>query len=325
MKVECSSIAMESKHESKREVQSSFEALLETDAPSPQEVQRVKSEQELIEQFHFTLLLRLLDMLQGRTCKRERFRIDEADDVVDIAPFRNIRERITYTETVASFEKLEISMKGCVKTDRGEIALDLNLSLSQSFVQTRRISKEDFIDPLVIHMGGEFPSLSSTTFHFDIDSDGVEDEIARLGAGSAFLALDRDGSGRIEEGSELFGTKSGNGFGDLAQFDLDNNCWIDDADPIMKQLKVWMVDEEGERLLGIAEAGVGAIYLGQVYSPFILRDEEGIPLGRSKSSSLTLNENGTVGTIAQLDLCKRASSVQIEKPAEPLAQALMAV
>ncbi|MEW5832644.1 MAG: hypothetical protein AB1763_07405 [Campylobacterota bacterium] len=325
MKVESSSIAMESKHESKREVQSSFEALLESDAPSAEAVQRVKSEQELIEQFHFTLLLRLLDLLQGRTCKRERFCADETSEAFDLAPFRNVRERLTYTETTSLSEKLEVSMKGCVKTDRGEIALDLNLSLSHSFVQTRQITKEDFIDPLVIHVGGEFPALSSSTFRFDIDSDGIEDEIARLGEGSFFLALDRDGSGRIEDGSELFGTKSGNGFADLAQYDLDNNCWIDDADPIMKQLRLWMVDENGERLMGIAETGVGAIYLGQVYSPFVMRDEEDQPLGRIKSSSLALNENGSIGTVAQLDLCKRASSVQSEKPAEPLAQALMAV
>ena len=49
-----------------------------------------------------------------------------------------------------------------------------------------------------------------------------------LGSGSGFLALDKNGNGKIDDGSELFGTKSGDGFADLAEYDSDGNGWIDE-------------------------------------------------------------------------------------------------
>ena len=41
-------------------------------------------------------------------------------------------------------------------------------------------------------------------------------------------ALDINEDGKINDGKELFGTASGNGFGDLAAYDQDNNGWIDE-------------------------------------------------------------------------------------------------
>ena len=67
----------------------------------------------------------------------------------------------------------------------------------------------------------------------------------------------------INDGNELFGTKSGDGFKDLAKYDKDRNGWIDEADDIFDDLRIWTKDEQGnDKLLTLKEAGVGAIYLG---------------------------------------------------------------
>ena len=42
--------------------------------------------------------------------------------------------------------------------------------------------------------------------------------------GSGYLALDKNGDGTINDGSELFGTRNGDGFADLAQYDEDGNA-----------------------------------------------------------------------------------------------------
>ena len=62
--------------------------------------------------------------------------------------------------------------------------------------------------------------VSDQTFYFDLDADGKEEEISVLN-GSGYLALDKNGDGTINDGSELFGTRNGDGFADLAQYDED--------------------------------------------------------------------------------------------------------
>lgn len=79
---------------------------------------------------------------------------------------------------------------------------------------------------------------------FDLDCDGKEEEISSLGKGSGFLALDKNGDGIINDGTELFGTKSGDGFADLAEYDEDGNGWIDEDDGIFSQLRIWTKNEK---------------------------------------------------------------------------------
>ena len=117
-------------------------------------------------------------------------------------------------------------------------------------------------DPLVINLEGNVAQVSDHTFFFDIDCDGVEDEISKLISGSGFLALDQNGDGIINDGSELFGTQSGNGFADLAKFDSDGNGFIDENDEIFDRLKIWCMAENGQpHLYSLKEQGVGAIGL----------------------------------------------------------------
>ncbi len=85
-----------------------------------------------------------------------------------------------------------------------------------------------------------------------------------LKSGSGFLGLDSNNNGRIDNGKELFGTQSGDGFADLARYDSDGNGWIDEGDPVYARLKVWLKDASGaDKVISLADAGVGAIYLAQ--------------------------------------------------------------
>ena len=120
---------------------------------------------------------------------------------------------------------------------------------------------------------------------------------------SGFLAYDRNGDGVINDGSELFGARSGDGFGELSEFDQDGNRWIDENDDIYRNLRIWMVNSDGDpQLFALGEVGVGAIYLNHHDTPFTVKDEENTTLGKVRESGVFLHENGTAGIIQKIDL-----------------------
>lgn len=230
-----------------------------------------------------------------------------------IMPVQNFRIRMlnysqeTYYE---ERESVDFSTTGTVKTADGrEISFQVNVGMSREFKQ---YYKEDLnfaafkmCDPLVINLDTDVASLSDQTFYFDIDADGEEDEISGLNRGSGYLALDRNGDGVINDGSELFGTKSGNGFEDLAAFDEDGNGWIDENDSIWSKLKIWTKDENGNDLLySLTEKDIGAICLNNVSTDFEQKDVTGQTRGAIRSTGVFLYENGNVGTVQHLDVAK---------------------
>ena len=158
-------------------------------------------------------------------------------------------------------------------------------------------------DPLVINFDGKAAQLSGERFEFDLDADGTVERIPGLAAGSAWLAFDRNADGCINDGSELFGTRSGNGFADLACLDDDGNRWLDEADAAFGKLRLWEQDETGAGTLStLGEKGVGAIYLGSVQTPFALTDAENEKRGYIRASGVYLREDGGVGSVQQVDL-----------------------
>ncbi len=158
-------------------------------------------------------------------------------------------------------------------------------------------------DPLVLNFNGNAAELSSMKFNFDIDSDGSTDSISMLESGSGFLVLDKNNDGLVNNGSELFGPSTGNGFQELAEYDDDGNGWIDESDQVFQNLSVWEKNTNGnDALKSLLQKNVGAIYLNSINSPFELKSRENQLLGETIRTGIFLNENESVGTVQQLDL-----------------------
>ena len=159
------------------------------------------------------------------------------------------------------------------------------------------------IDPLVINFDGKGAELSQTKFTFDLDSNGSEEQLASLKSGSGFLALDRNGDGTINNGSELFGPNSGKGFAELARFDEDGNHFIDEGDSIYNKLRIWSFNEDGSsQLVALGDNQIGAIFLGHLTTPFQLKDEKNNPLGEIANSGIYIKENGQTGVVQEINL-----------------------
>jgi hypothetical protein len=204
-------------------------------------------------------------------------------------------------------EKTSFSAQGVVTTADGrEITFDVDLGMSRELIQHERVeilAGDALKDPLVINFDAPTAELTNAKFSFDLDADGLDDSISFVESGSGFLALDRNGDGMVNDGRELFGPSTGSGFGELAELDGDANGWIDEGDAVFDRLRVWSRDAEGnDRLLALAEVGVGAISLTHVTTPFSLTDDAGELQGQLAASSVYLEEDGGAGTVQEIDL-----------------------
>jgi len=204
-------------------------------------------------------------------------------------------------------ESTSFKAVGIVKTADGkEINFSATVSMSRQFLSEQRVdikAGDALRDPLVINFDGQAAQLTTDKFYFDIDSDGTQEDISFVKSNSGFLALDLNHDGIVNNGKELFGPNSGNGFADLAKYDSDGNQWIDENDPIYQNLRIWTKDADGnEQLFALGQKGIGAIYLGTAKTEFSIKDDANQLQGQIRQTGIFLKEDGKVGTVQQVDL-----------------------
>lgn len=199
-------------------------------------------------------------------------------------------------------ESLFLSATGVVLAQDEEINFELSAALIRNErYTTQSLVAQSAIDPLVIGLGGELASVDmNRTFEFDLNSDGNNDEIALLAHNSGFLVLDKNDNGVIDDGSELFGTQSGDGFADLAMYDEDQNGVIDENDAVFDQLKIWQKSALQDNLISLSQAKVGALLLENVASKFTYT-QEGQKSASLENSGVVLFENGKAGWMSHVD------------------------
>lgn len=335
MKIEASTVGLNASHEydSQRRIESehtfSFSALLEDmEAAMPPDVSKVdntKDELSRVQLLLQQLVTTILQVLSGEKC---RCGVDDIAELKQNLPHgakasaqggvrqlatgggasrpREFGWQSTTIEHITEHEQTRVSANGLVKTADGrDIAFKLDLAMCRDYSCTREEKESGkivFKDPLVINFDGKAAELSDKRFNFDLDADGTAESLPVLARGSGYLALDVDHDGHINNGRELFGATgehAGDGFADLARLDSDQNGWIDEADPAYAALGVWFPDG---RITRLKDAGVGALNLASVYTPFALKDENNASRGQIWRTGVYLAEDGSVGSLQQIDL-----------------------
>ena len=126
--------------------------------------------------------------------------------------------------------------------------------------------------PLVLDLDGdgiELTSLEGNTAFFDVDVNGFAEATGWVAPDDGLLALDVDGDGKIDDGSELFGDQTGydHGFLALAANDSSGDGVIDASDAVFDDLLIWQdANSDGisqaDELRGLADVGITSISLG---------------------------------------------------------------
>ena len=160
-------------------------------------------------------------------------------------------------------------------------------------------------DPLIIDFGSEGINLFSLSdgVNFDLDNNGFAEKTAWIGTEDAFLSLDLNGNGKIDNGSELFGDRfilkngspASSGFEALAEFDTNNDNIIDSSDYIFSKLSVWFDKNhngksEKTELKSLSEVGIKSISLSCIILE--LTDPE-TRTRMAESASVTFNDAKT--------------------------------
>lgn len=220
------------------------------------------------------------------------------------APAAPPRPRWQFTETEQRREtescQFGASGKVCL-ADGSQRQFDVGYRFERSESVSRTVSSTMF-DPLVIDSLAPRAALAESSVEFDLNNDGTLERMRLPAAGSSFLFLDRNRNGRADNGSELFGPESGDGFAELARLDDDHNGWIDSADAAFADLRLWQVDDAGQqRVRRLDEAGIGALAITAAATPFQLK-ENGQTVGQMRSSSVWLGETSGAGIIRQVDV-----------------------
>ncbi len=166
----------------------------------------------------------------------------------------------------AELAEAEVELEtDAVVASEAEVAVRVDFEIEVTVAEARAEAPEGEAkrqDPLVLDLDGDGQiSLTGVAdgLDFDLDADGRTDRAATVAGGDAFLALDRDGDGRITSGAELFGDATGarDGFADLARLDDNGDGVFDARDTAFDDVVVF----DGHRTRSLAEAGVASIDL----------------------------------------------------------------
>ncbi len=220
----------------------------------------------------------------------------------------SMQSSLTSQMTISRVEFSSISLQTLSNANSRNLDVSLStLSVDTSIVRWQGNDSVNLVDPLIIDLGGDGVELSNDTFSFDLDADGESDQISRPKGNSGFLALDKNGDGIINDGTELFGTQNGDGFKDLARYDSNGDGKIDKDDPIYDKLRIWKPGANGDQgeLIGLGEVGIGAIYLDAKNNEQLMQSASGETLGVQRKSAAYQRTDGSEGQIYHIDLAKR--------------------
>jgi hypothetical protein len=134
------------------------------------------------------------------------------------------------------------------------------------------------ITPIVIDLDGDGINTiarENSTGSFDLLGTGTAISSGWISSADAFLAVDANGNGQIDNISELFGgNNQGDGFAKLSSFDSNGDGVVDANDARFGELLVWQdlngnhQSDAGE-LRSLLEAGVVSLKLDFVELPAV--------------------------------------------------------
>ena len=136
--------------------------------------------------------------------------------------------------------------------------------------------------PIILDLDGDGVETTGRERYFDHNGDGFAELTKWVGKDDGLLVWDRDGNGRISDGSELFGNRTrlasgvlaANGFQALGELDTNGDGKVNASDPNWTKLRLWR-DANGDgssdasELLTLASLGIQSVNTAYTDSSFV--------------------------------------------------------
>jgi hypothetical protein len=170
---------------------------------------------------------------------------------------------------------------------------DTNIELDVTSIDVEIKDKTDYMkfSPITLDLNGDgiqTTALGESEGRFDLLNNDKPIESGWLSGEDAFLAVDANGNGIIDDRSELFGGEIGDGFAKLASYDSNNDGVVDAQDENYSDLKIWQDSNENHQtdegeLISLDEAGIASLNVD--YSNQYTEDNGNVLLERGTATT----------------------------------------
>ena len=215
-----------------------------------------------------------------------------------------------FKETSYTAEGFLFEADGVITTSEGDrISFSVSLEMLIENYSENSVSVKSgaaLIDPVMIDLSGKGIRFSDALFMFDLDGNGKKELISAPAEETGFLAIDKNGNGIIDDGTELFGPQTGNGFSELAHLDDDSNGWIDENDEVFDKLLIWQKAANGsDKLSSLRDAGISALSVTGIDTQFDVRSGPSMSSENIaavlKKTGLLIKENKEISFLQEVD------------------------
>lgn len=203
------------------------------------------------------------------------------------------------TEWELGYQAVQASFSGSLQLQNGDsVSFDFEFSMQVSWARYSQVTQQAE-DPLVVSLDGTAAKFSGGHTHFDLFSNGSTVPLPQLAAQQFYLAYDRNRDAQVNDGSELFGPKTGQGYAELAQYDENGNGFIDPGDDIWQYLYLW---RPKQAMQNMTEAKLGAFSVSSAATPMPILDSSQKQTGEIQRSGLAFTTDAKPVLVQQIDL-----------------------
>ena len=204
-------------------------------------------------------------------------------------------------------QSLAYQVQGSFNINDNEIALNYEYSIAseQTSYSKLTMSAEALKDPIIVQYGNQGLGEIEGQTEFNINQDNTLDNLPIFSGDVGYLVFDKNNNQKADDGTELFGPETGQGFVELAQLDSNKNGFIDDEDEHFEQLYIWQPSNDNgitEQWLTLKEAEIQAISLSAINTPFDFYDDQEEIQAQLRQSSFAISESGQGRGVHQVDV-----------------------
>lgn len=208
-------------------------------------------------------------------------------------------QRLATTEWELGYQAVQASFSGQLQMQDGSsVNFAFEFSMQVSWARYS-YTEQPLQDPLIVSLDNQPAQLTDSHTEFDLLSNGSSVQLPQLAAQQFYLAYDRNNDKLVNNGTELFGPQSGQGFAELTEYDDNGNGFIDPGDDIWQYLYLWRPKQQ---LLSMTDAKLGAFSVSSAATPMPLLDKQQQKTGEIQRSGLAFTDDAKPVLVQQIDL-----------------------